>query len=114
LRRDRQPRAVGEHQRVEADAEARRLLELAASFDLTTVPSARAGGNHHGVADADVARHAGFHAILDAGTFARYWSVRYEPDDRVSRYHQLLERLLGGSGARRIRCATRSSVGVSA
>ena len=62
-----EPRAVGQHDRVEADAEPGALLHLAAALDFHhRALHDRAGGNRHAIADADVARDARFDAIFDA------------------------------------------------
>src|SRR5262249_33598289 len=72
LGRDRQPRAVAEHDRVEADAEARLLLELAAALDLRhRADDARAGRHRHAVPNLHVARDVRVDAILDPRRFAR-------------------------------------------
>ena len=101
FRRDRQTRAVGEDQRVEADAEPRGLLELAAAFDLyDRAEGAGAGGNRHRVADADVARDACFHTILDARTIARHRGVGREPMTESADTTSSSNVFCGGSGAR--------------
>src|SRR6185503_9485004 len=69
---DWETRPIGEHERMEPDAEARAILELAAALDNGDRPE-RAGAGRNGdfVADAHVADDPRFDAIFKVGAIAR-------------------------------------------
>ena len=90
---------------MEADAEARPLLELAAALDQrhgSDCPCAR--WHRHAVADTHVARDARVHAILDARCLTRDAVLGLQADHRIARNHEILERLWRLGSARRILC----------
>ena len=91
LGHDRHARAVGQRHRREAEAQSRAILQAAAALDQRHEPRcARAGRNHHAVADAHVARHAGDDLVLDLRGLARYGALELDADDRLRRQHQIL------------------------
>src|SRR5262249_49527444 len=96
---DRNRRSIGEHERVEADAEARAILELAAGFDQRHV-AARAGarGDRNLTVDAQVARAARLDAILDTRGVAGDRLFEAQTDHRIRRDQQLLEARLRRRG----------------
>jgi len=93
LGRDRQLRAVGQRERVEADAEPRAFAQLAAALDHDDRPQCvRARGNHHAAAHADVANHPGVHAVFHARALAAEGGFRLQSNHRIGRDDEFVER----------------------
>ena len=100
--RNRQPRAVGQNDRLEPDGDSPALLELAAVLDLRhRAQRARAGRNRHAVADLHVAGDARFHAVLDPRAIARDGRLALQPDDGIRRDDELVVAAPGSSVAPR-------------
>ena len=79
---ERDPRAVGEHDRGEPDAEPRAFLQASAALDQRDLAvRRRAGGNRDAIADAHVAGDARQHFVLDAGALAADRRLDLQSDD---------------------------------
>ena len=95
---NRKPGAVRQDDRREPHAEPRPFAHASATLDQRHYAlRARAGGNHHAIADLDIARHAGDDLVLEARAFAGDRGFHLQTDHRLRRDDQFLQYGAGGS-----------------